>query len=156
MRNLTEAILYPGIGLLESALSVGRGTDSPFELVGAPYINERQLAEAMNSAGLPGVRFVPVQFTPSASIHQGLLCQGVRILLTERDRCNVVDVGTVLAQTLVRLYPDKFPLEKIERLLLAPSTLSAIQSNVPLQAMHAEWDKDLKTFTAVRAKYLLY
>src|SRR5205814_553230 len=79
MRNLTEAILYPGIGLLESALSVGRGTDTPFEVVGAPYIDDVRLAEELNHADLSGVRFVPIQFTPTQSIHKDELCRGVYI-----------------------------------------------------------------------------
>src|SRR5204862_5320983 len=70
MRNLTQATLYPGIGLLESALSVGRGTDTPFELLGAPYIDDVRLAEELNRADLPGIRFVPIQFTPSYSTHK--------------------------------------------------------------------------------------
>ena len=108
MRNLTEAILYPGIGLLESAVSVGRGTDTPFEVVGAPYIDDTRLAEELNHAGLRGVRFVPIRFTPTYSVHKGKLCGGVYILLTDRDRCNVVDVGLQIAETLYRLYPNDF------------------------------------------------
>ena len=106
MRNLTEAILYPGVGLLESAVSVGRGTDTPFEVVGAPYVDDVKLAEALNGAGLPGVRFVPIQFTPTYSVHKGQLCKGVYILLTDRDRCSVVDVGLLIAETLYRLLPE--------------------------------------------------
>src|SRR5213079_2366123 len=97
LRSLTEAILYPGIGLLESALSVGRGTDTPFEVVGAPYINDIKLAEELNRANLPGVRFVPIRFTPKASIHSDQECGGVNIVLTDRDRCHVVDLGIEIA-----------------------------------------------------------
>ena len=86
MRSLTAAALYPGVGLLESALSVGRGTDTPFEIAGAPYIDGARLAVELNNATLPGVRFVPIRFTPAASVHKDRLCGGVRILLTDRDR----------------------------------------------------------------------
>ena len=79
MRSLPAAILYPGIGLLESALSVGRGTDTPFEVIGAPYADDVKLADALNAAGLPGVRFMPVQFMPTYSVHKGQLCKGVYI-----------------------------------------------------------------------------
>ena len=85
MRNLKQAILYPGIGLLESALSVGRGTDTPFELVGAPYIDDVKLADELNRAGLPGVGFVPIRFTPTASVHKGQPCGGVYVMLNDRD-----------------------------------------------------------------------
>ena len=157
LRNLTEAILYPGIGLLETALSVGRGTDTPFEIVGAPYIDELRLAEELNQAPLlRGVRFVPVQFTPASSVHQGQLCRGVYILLTDREACNVVDVGLQIAKTLYRLYPKDFAPEKMERLLKHPPTLAAIKADRPLEEIHATWKADLETFEKCRAKYLMY
>lgn len=156
LRNLTEAILYPGIGLLESALSVGRGTDTPFEVVGAPYINDRQLAEELNQASLPGVRFLPVQFTPNASIFQGQLCRGVHILLTDRDACKVVDVGLLLARTLFRLYPGEFDPDKIGHLLKHPPTLAAIRADKPISEIRASWQRELDAFQKLRAKYLRY
>src|SRR6185369_14552788 len=94
MRSLTEAALYPGVGLLEMTnLSVGRGTDTPFEVVGAPYIDDLKLAAKLNRLGLVGVRFVPIRFTPSASVFKGKLCGGVSILLIDRHQCPVVDIG---------------------------------------------------------------
>ena len=132
MRSLTAAILYPGVGLLESALSVGRGTDTPFEVVGAPYIDDVKLAEELNQAGLPGVSFVPIRFTPTYSVHKGQPCSGVYILLTDRDRCNVVDVGLLIAETLYRLYPKDFNPDKMSHLLLHPPTLEAVKADKPL------------------------
>src|SRR5204863_9672242 len=116
MRNLTEATLYPGVGLLESAVSVGRGTDTPFEVIGAPYIEDVKLAAELNRTGLPGVRFVPIRFTPKASVFQDKECAGVYIMMTDRDALNAVDLGMALALTLQRLYPDEFALEKVEHL----------------------------------------
>ena len=156
MRNLKEAILYPGVGLLESAVSVGRGTDTPFEVIGAPYINDVKLAEELNRAGLPGIRFVPIRFTPKASVHKDQPCGGVYLLLTDRDRCQVVDVGLLLAKTLHRLYPNQFPLDKIKHLLLHPPTLEAIRADKPLAEIRAAWQADLDEFQKRRAKYLLY
>lgn len=156
MRNLTEAILYPGIGLLESALSVGRGTDIPFEVIGAPYIQDVRLADELNRAGLPGVRFVPIQFTPAYSVHKSQLCRGVYLLLTDRNACNVVDVGLVIAKTLYRLYPNNFNPDKIQHLLLHPPTLEAIKADKPLNEIHLSWQKDLDQFQIRRAKYLIY
>jgi uncharacterized protein YbbC (DUF1343 family) len=156
MRNLTEAILYPGIGLLESAVSVGRGTDTPFEVIGAPYIEDTRLAAELNMAGLPGVRFVPIQFTPTYSVHKGKLCGGVYILLTDRDRCKVVDVGLVIAETLYRLYPKDFNPEKMSHLLLHPPTLEAVKAGKTLEEIHALWKNDLADFQKRRAKYLMY
>jgi uncharacterized protein YbbC (DUF1343 family)/CubicO group peptidase (beta-lactamase class C family) len=156
MRSLTEAILYPGVGLLESAVSVGRGTDTPFEVIGAPYIEDTRLAEELNQAGLPGVRFVPIRFTPASSNHKGQLCGGVNIILTDRDRCKVVDVGLLIAETLYRLYPKEFDPGKMSRLLLHPPTLEAIKANQPLKQIRTLWQKDLKEFHKRRAKYLIY
>ncbi len=156
MRSLPAAILYPGVGLLESALSVGRGTDTPFEVIGAPYIDDVRLAEALSSASLAGVSFLPVRFTPKSSIYKGQLCKGVSILLTDRDRCNVVDVGLLIAEKLYRLYPKDFDPDKIGHLLLHPPTLAAIKANKSLPQVHALWQKDLDDFMQRRAKYLIY
>jgi uncharacterized protein YbbC (DUF1343 family) len=156
MRSLKQAILYPGIGLLERALSVGRGTDTPFEVVGAPYIDDVALAAELNAAGLPGVRFVPIRFTPKASVHQDAVCGGVYILLTDRDRCQVVDVGIQIALTLYRLYPDAFDPARMAHLLLDPATLAAIKADAPLAAIRAAWQADLEDFKRRRAPFLLY
>ncbi len=156
MRNLTEATLYPGVGLLESAISVGRGTDTPFEVVGAPYVNDRQLAAELNRAGLPGIRFVPVRFTPKASTFKDQSCGGVHILLLERNACPVVDVGIVLALALQRLHPSEFALNKLGPLLQHPATLEAIRAGRSLADIKALWEPGLKKFQARRAKFLLY
>jgi uncharacterized protein YbbC (DUF1343 family)/CubicO group peptidase (beta-lactamase class C family) len=156
MRNLFEATLYPGVGLLETALSVGRGTGTPFELVGAPYIDDVRLAEELNRLDMKGVRFVPVQFKPDYSIYKGELCRGVDIVLTDRDACNVVDVGLAIAETLYRFYPNQFKPDKLDRLLVHPETLEAIKSNKPLKDVRASWRRELDEFQKVRAKYLLY
>ena len=156
MRSLPAAILYPGVGLLESALSVGRGTDTPFEVVGAPYIDDVKLAEALNQPALPGVSFIPIRFTPTYSVHKGELCKGVYILLTDRDRCNVVDVGLLIAETVYRLYPKDFNPDKMRHLLLHPPTLEAVKSDKPLKDIRALWQKELNEFMQRRAKYLIY
>jgi uncharacterized protein YbbC (DUF1343 family) len=156
MRNLTEAILYPGIGLLERALSVGRGTDTPFEVIGAPYIDDVRLAEELNGAGLVGVRFVPIRFTPKASVHKDQPCGGVYVLLTDRERFNSVDAGLQIAKTVYRLYQNDFQPSKISHLLIHDATLEAIKADKSLAEIHALWEKDLAEFRTRRAKYLLY
>ncbi len=156
MRNLKQAILYPGVGLLESALSVGRGTDTPFEVVGAPYIDDLKFAAEMNRAGLPGVSFVPIRFTPTTSVHKGTNCGGVYIMLNDRDRCNVVDVGLEMARTLYRLYPNDFKPDKIKQLLLHPATLDAVKADKPLNEIRAGWKPELDKFQKRREKFLLY
>jgi len=157
MRSLTEAALYPGIGLLETtALSVGRGTGTPFEVIGAPYIDDLKLAAELNRLALPGVRFVPIRFTPNASVFKDRPCVGVNILLTDRERCSAVDVGLAMAQTLHRLYAAEFGLEKLDRLLVHRSTVEAIRAGRSLTEIRQSWGIDLEEFKKRRATFLLY
>jgi uncharacterized protein YbbC (DUF1343 family)/CubicO group peptidase (beta-lactamase class C family) len=156
MRNLKQAILYPGVGLVESALSVGRGTDTPFEVVGAPYIDDVKLAEELNRAALPGVSFVPIRFTPSASVHKGKECGGVYIMLNDRTKCSVVDVGLLIAKTVYRLYLKDFPVDKPKNLLLHAATLAAIKEDKQLDDIRATWRMDLVDFQQRRERYLIY
>ena len=156
MRNLTQALLYPGIGLLETAMSVGRGTDTPFEVIGAPYIDDVKLANRLNALGQAGVRFVPIRFTPSASIHADEPCGGVNIIITDRRNLRAVPLGIDIARVLHELYPKKFPLAKVGRLLCHPPTLEALGQGKTLAQIEALWKTDLANFTPRRAKHLLY
>ena len=156
MRSLAAATLYPGVGLLETAVSVGRGTDKPFEWIGAPYIDEAKLAVELNGAGLAGIRFEPARFTPDASVFKGKLCSGVLMKITNRDRLNAVDIGLVLALTLHRLYPDDFALEKVQTLLLDKPALEALRSDTSLAEIKRAWAADLKEFESRRQAVLLY
>jgi uncharacterized protein YbbC (DUF1343 family)/CubicO group peptidase (beta-lactamase class C family) len=156
MRNLTQATLYPGVGLLETAVSVGRGTDTPFEVVGAPFVDDVKLAAELNAVGLPGVRFVPVRFTPAASVFKGQPCGGVHLIITDRDALNAVEVGLLLAQTFQRLYPLEFALEKVNALLQDRATLDAIRAGNPLAEIRQLWAKELEAFRQRRLKFLLY
>jgi len=157
MRSLTEAALYPGVGLLETtALSVGRGTDTPFEVVGAPYVDDLRLAAELNRAGLAGVRFVPVRFTPKASVFKDQPCRGVNIVLLDRTECRVVDIGLAIAQTLHRLYPKDFDLEKFDKLLGHRATIDALKAGKSIEQIRQSWAADLTAFQKRRARYLLY
>lgn len=151
MRSLNEAALYPGIGLLESAVSVGRGTPTPFEVVGAPYIDGERLTRELGA--IPGVSIAPVRFTPDASIHKGEACGGVRFTITDRRALRSVDLGIKLATILERDYPTQFPIDEMQRLLRHPATLEAIRAGKSLDEIHALWRSD---FAERRAKYLLY
>ncbi len=156
MRSMTAAALYPGIGLVESAISVGRGTPTPFELAGAPYADADVLAKEMNALNLPGIRFEPIHFTPDASVFKGEACGGVRFVLTDRKALQPVKTGVALAITLRRLYGDKFDVAKMDRLLRKPSILEAIAAARPLDEVVAMWQADEKAFGERRSKYLLY
>lgn len=157
MRGPTAAALYPGVGLLEFCrVSVGRGTDTPFEILGAPYLDEVALAAGLNSAGLPGLRFVPVRFTPASSVFAGEECRGVRMLLTDRDAFLAADLGVTLATTLHRLHPGEFGLGRMSRLLGHPATLDAIRAGEPLAAIKSLWAPGLAEFEDRRRPHLIY
>jgi uncharacterized protein YbbC (DUF1343 family)/CubicO group peptidase (beta-lactamase class C family) len=156
MRSLTEAILYPGVGLLETtAVSVGRGTDTPFEVVGAPYIDDIRLARELNAAELPGVRFVPVRFTPNASVYKGQLCKGVNIILLDRT-ASVMDIGIAMALTLQKLYPNDWTVAKFNTLLVNTPTIEAIRAQKSLGEVKQLWAPGLADFSARRSRHLLY
>ncbi len=157
MRSLTAATLYPGVGVLEfCALSVGRGTGTPFEVLGAPYIDDRRLAAAMNGAGLAGVRFVPVRFTPAASVFQGKECGGVQVVMTERDRFRASDMGMALACVLQGMHGGELKLEKSAGLLGDGPTLEAIRSGKGWRECVAVRDRGMAAFGERRARHLLY
>ena len=156
MRSLTQALLYPGIGLLETAMSVGRGTDTPFEVIGAPYIDDVKLSNQLNALGQPGVRFVPIRFTPDYSVHKDESCGGVNIIITDRHKLRAVSLGIDIARVLHELYPNSFHLTKVDRLLCHPPTLEALRQGKTLTQIKALWKTDLAKFTSRRAKHLLY
>jgi uncharacterized protein YbbC (DUF1343 family) len=156
MRNLTEATLYPGVGLLEyTAISVGRGTDTPFEVAGAPYIDDRKFARELNRANLPGVRFVPIQFTPNASVFKDKLCKGVNIILLDRT-ASVVDIGIQMALTLQKLYPTEWNLPRVNGLLFHQATIDAIRAQKPLAEIKSMWAPGLGEFNGRRSKFVIY
>ena len=156
MRSLTAAGNYPGIGLMESAISVGRGTATPFEVFGAPYIRSEELARELNALALPGMRFHPITFTPTASVFQGQQCGGVRIEIIDRKQLQSTDAGVAIAATIARLYPMDFAADKMHRLLRHRATLDAIRAGRSLAEIRALWSDDLRAFQERRAKYLLY
>ncbi len=157
MRSLTAATLYPGVGLLEFCkLSVGRGTGTPFELLGAPYVDDLKLAAELNRDAVPGVRFVPVRFTPESSVFQGEECRGVRILLTDRNAFRAADLGLLLAVTLHRLHPEELALDRMAKLLGDAATLDAIRAGKPQAEIRTIRDRGLAAFLKRRGPHLLY
>lgn len=156
IRSLTEATFYPGIGIIETAVSVGRGTETPFELAGAPYVDGATLARELTAMSLPGIRFEAAEFTPSSSIFAGKRCGGVHLIITDRNALRPVMTGVAIALVLHRLYPSEFALDKVGPLLKDPATLEAIRAGKPLSEIAAMWRADESAFEARRAKYLLY
>ena len=157
MRSLTAATLYPGVGLLEFCqVSVGRGTSTPFEWLGAPYIDGSVLARELNAAGLAGIRFEPATFTPTASVFAGKECRGVRFVLTDRGAFRASELGIALATLLNRHYSGELHLDRMERLLVNPEVLSAIRAGRSLAEIREVWMPELNRFEERRRSYLLY
>ena len=157
MRNLHQAALYPGIGGIEfSNISVGRGTDTPFEQIGAPFIKGTQLADALNARKLPGIRFYPVSFTPASSVHAGTRCEGVFMVITGREALRPVRVGLEIAAALMRLYPDDYKLQRTAMLFGSASALARVGAGEDPAAVAASWATGEAQWRLVRSKYLLY
>jgi uncharacterized protein YbbC (DUF1343 family)/CubicO group peptidase (beta-lactamase class C family) len=157
MRNLNEATLYPGVCLVEASnVSVGRGTDTPFEQVGAPWVDGRRLAADLNARHLPGVSFYPVSFTPASGKFKGELCQGVFITVRDRATMNAVRVGIELAAALQKLGGDKLELDKSARLIGSQAVVARLKSGDDPARIAASFADDEAHFRLLRAKYLLY
>jgi len=157
LRSLTEATLYPGVGLVEGTnISVGRGTDTPFELLGAPWINGQELAQYLNQREISGVRFVPVSFTPSSSSYAGQKCEGVNLVLLDRNALDGPELGIELASALLKLYPQQFHIQRMPELLVNQVAYDAITRAEDPRRIAQDWQQALDKFQQVRQKYLIY
>jgi uncharacterized protein YbbC (DUF1343 family) len=157
MRSLTAAALYAGIGLLETTnVSVGRGTDTPFEIVGAPWIDGPRLAAVLTAREIRGVTFTPIHFTPSASTFAGERCAGVRLTVTDRDALVPVALGIEVAVALRDLHAADWKIEKFGDLLANRDTLERLRRGETADSIVASWKNGLEEFRRRRAKYLLY
>jgi uncharacterized protein YbbC (DUF1343 family) len=157
LRSVTEAALYPGVALIEGTnVSVGRGTDTPFELVGAPWIKSKELAAYLNGRGIAGVRFVPVTFTPNASVHAGQKCEGINISLVERNALDAPELGIELASALKTLYPADFKMERVAELLVNQAAYDGLTAGRDPRRIAQDWQEELEKFQLLRQKYLIY
>jgi uncharacterized protein YbbC (DUF1343 family) len=157
LRTLTEAILYPGVGMVEGAnVSVGRGTATPFELLGAPWINGEEFALFLNNRKIQGVQFMPVEFTPNSSQFKNQLCRGVQIILLDRQILDSPAIGIEIASALHQLYPRDFQLDKTLGLIGSREVLQAIKDGQDPISIVQNWQGPLGKFYKLRSKYLLY
>jgi uncharacterized protein YbbC (DUF1343 family) len=157
LRSVTEAALYPGVALIEGTnVSVGRGTDTPFELVGAPWMKSKELAAYLNARGIAGVRFVPVTFTPTSAVYSGQVCNGVNLVVTDRNGFDAPELGIELAAALRKLYPADFKIERMQELLVNQSAYDALMAGQDPRRIAQDWQEGLQAFQKVREKYLIY
>ncbi len=157
MRSLTEATLYPGIGLLETTnLSVGRGTDTPFEVIGAPWLDGQRLAKYLNERAIKGVRFIPIRFKPNASVFKDEQLGGVNILVTDRNALNSFRMGIEIACALRKLYPTEWQVERYARLLVNAEVLDLVKRGETPEDIEKAVNSKSSGFAGRRAAYLLY
>lgn len=157
MRNLNQATLYPGVGAIEySNISVGRGTDQPFEQLGAPWIDGPRLAATLNARRLPGIRFYPVSFTPASSKYANQACQGVFMVVTNRAVLSPARLGLEIAGALFTLFGDQYQLANTHLLVGSQESLERVKRGEDPAVVAARWSDDEARWRRLRAKYLLY
>jgi uncharacterized protein YbbC (DUF1343 family) len=157
MRSLNAAMLYPGIGMLEYAkISVGRGTDSPFEHVGADFIGGRELAAYLNQRQIEGIRVYATSFTPTDSVFKGVRVEGVRFIITNRELLDATRLGLELAVAIEKLYPGKLDFSRNKKLIGSDDAIRRIQAAEDPRTIQESFQDALNAFTEMRARYLLY
>ncbi len=157
LRTPAAEVLYPGLEILQAGgVSVGRGTDKPLERVGAPWIRSEEFLAELNRRNVSGVRFDSDQFTPDSGLYKGELCRGARVVVTDRNALQPLQMGMELASALRKLYPQHFDPAKMMFLLGNQSTVNALLQGDDPAVIAASWNKDLAAFRKTRAKYLLY
>jgi uncharacterized protein YbbC (DUF1343 family) len=157
LRSLTEATLYPGVAMVEGAnVSVGRGTDRPFELLGAPWIDSRKLSRYMNERDIQGVRFLPTDFQPTSNRFQSETCHGVEIVLLDRQALDSPEMGVEIASALFKLFPTQFKLDDTLQLMGSRRVVDSIRAGEDPRSIALAWQVALRQFRDERAKYLLY
>jgi uncharacterized protein YbbC (DUF1343 family) len=156
MRSLRQAFLYPGIGMLETTnISVGRGTDTPFELLGAPWIDAIALSRELNRQNLPGVQFIPRSFSPTGSKYQGEICHGIEVIVTDRSRCEPVGVGIAIAVALRRLHEKDWDTRSLHRLLGNRAVVEGIRDGSLVSAADLRMRNGLSDFLIRKVQYQL-
>ncbi|MBZ5511505.1 MAG: DUF1343 domain-containing protein [Acidobacteriia bacterium] len=158
LRSLTQATLYTGVAEIEGTnVSVGRGTDTPFEVVGAPWIKAKELADCLNARGIQGVRFVPISFTPAAGAKfGGQKIGGVNIVMLDRNTLDAPELGIELASALHKLYPNEWDMRQMILLVNDPRVMSAIAGGADPRIIADDWREELERFEQIRKRYLLY
>lgn len=160
MPTVESTFVYPATGLIEGTnISEGRGTTKPFELIGAPFIKSTELEETLNSLHLPGVTFRAASFTPAFSKHQGTLCHGVQLYVTDRDKFEAVKTGLSVIKTIHDLYPEDFEFlstGSFDKLAGNGWIRTKIENGTSVEDIINSYEKTLQQFSKTRKKYLIY
>ena len=157
LRTTKGAILYPGLEILQNAgVSVGRGTEAPFEQFGAPWMNGEEVASALNAKHLPGVRFVSQPMIPVSGLYAGVRCGGVGIRIMEKSTVRSMRMGLEIASLLKKMYPDKIDVGKSLTLLGNDGTVRQLGEGIAPEKIVASWKDDLAAYETMRRKYILY
>lgn len=157
IRNLDQAMLYPGVALIEgTSVSVGRGTDTPFQLIGSPYFDAKELSTYLNGRNIGGVRFIPTTFTPTSGPFARRECYGVFLMVTNREQLDAPELGIELAAALHKLSPLGYDMAKMNQLLVNQATFTALQAGQDPHRIADGWQDQLEQFMDVRQKYLMY
>lgn len=157
IRNINQAILYPGLGLFERLnIANKRGLPSPFEMIGAPWINPGEFVENLNKYNIPGVNFTPIKFYPENHKYKGQLCGGIYITITDRKKIRPVNLGFIIILSLYNLYPEEFDIDKLWHITRSKKIISLIKNNSNIDILNNSWKESLAVFQEKRLKYLLY
>jgi uncharacterized protein YbbC (DUF1343 family) len=157
LRSSRAEVLYPGLEILEAGgISVGRGTDAPFERIGAPWIHSDAFVGEMNRRAVPGVKFSADRFTPDSGLYAGQMCEGVRAVVTKRASFESMRMGIETADVLAKLYPGNFDVSKMIALVGNAETIRKLKAGEGVATIIAGWSADLEAFRKIRAKYILY
>jgi len=157
LRSLRAVTLYPAIGLLESTnVSVGRGTEMPFEIVAAPWMDGSVVAKKLTELAIAGVLFDSIEVTPKASVHANKKCRGVRISVIDPESFEPVRTAIAIAGVLRELHPDDWDFDGMDRMLRHKPAMDAIRAGKGLAEIESTWAFELGSFMERRARFLLY
>ncbi|MEQ1472716.1 MAG: DUF1343 domain-containing protein [Candidatus Acidiferrum sp.] len=157
LRTLNGSIVYPGLEILQNAgISVGRGTDTPFEKFGAPWMHGAEVSARLNVRHIAGLFFSATELTPSSGLYNGQKCGGVAIRVDDAQAARSMSMGLEIAVLLKTLYPEHFDSAKLLLLTGNAETVRQVQEGVGARQIISGWSKDLQAFEQVRRKYFLY
>jgi uncharacterized protein YbbC (DUF1343 family) len=157
LKTIKGSILYPGLEILQNAgVSVGRGTEAPFEEFGAPWLDGETVANALNDKHLAGVHFAAQPFIPVSGLYSGQRCGGVSIRVTDRFTVRSMRMGLEIAAILQKLYPKDFDAAKTLLLLGNADTISQLQQGTSPEQIVSSWSAGLSSYDQVRRKYFIY